>query len=309
MMNMILLKKNDTTENLDRKQCSENNSSEHVESMDERTRKQILNYFMDQKVNEPQPVLDSWIAWLEKQGEQKSADKIEPKFKVGDWVVYVYGEESTTLQIGRIIERTYEFTDGSSLNVADKDTLHLWTIADAKDGDVLVANIHHWEIGKSIEKFPVRVSTIFINQEVKTDNKNIHAYVSLFNNTTLDIYRNMYYIDEYGIKDIHPATKEQRNLLFQKMKEAGYEWNEEKKELKKIEKQDEQKDINPTLIEKEKIDNAFTKMMLKGKPKWTEEDEKNLNDLDIVLFEDKNMPKEKYWKLINWVKSLKQKLL
>ena len=42
------------------------------ESEDERLRKQILNYFMAQKVNEPQPVLDSWIAWLEKQGEQKS---------------------------------------------------------------------------------------------------------------------------------------------------------------------------------------------------------------------------------------------
>ena len=34
---------------------------------------------------------------------------------------------------------------------------------------------------------------------------------------------------------IHPATKEQRELLFAKMKEAGYEWNAEKKEVKKIE--------------------------------------------------------------------------
>ena len=32
-----------------------------------------------------------------------------------------------------------------------------------------------------------------------------------------------------------PATKEQRDLLFAKMKEAGYEWNGEKKELRKIE--------------------------------------------------------------------------
>lgn len=38
------------------------------ESEDEKVRKQILNYFMAKKVNEPQPVLDSWIAWLEKQG-------------------------------------------------------------------------------------------------------------------------------------------------------------------------------------------------------------------------------------------------
>lgn len=33
--------------------------------------------------------------------------------------------------------------------------------------------------------------------------------------------------------DIHPATKEQRDLLLQKMKEAGYKWDTEKKELKK----------------------------------------------------------------------------
>ena len=31
-----------------------------------------------------------------------------------------------------------------------------------------------------------------------------------------------------------PATKEQSDLLFQKMREAGYEWDTEKKELKKI---------------------------------------------------------------------------
>ena len=34
--------------------------------------------------------------------------------------------------------------------------------------------------------------------------------------------------------NLHPATKEQRNLLFQKMKDAGYEWDVEKKELKKL---------------------------------------------------------------------------
>ena len=60
------------------------NCPELQESEDERIKKQILNYFMAQKVNEPQPVLDSWIAWLEKQGEQKPVDKVVTKFKVGD---------------------------------------------------------------------------------------------------------------------------------------------------------------------------------------------------------------------------------
>ena len=43
------------------------------ESEDEMIREQILDYFMAKKVNESQPVLDSWIAWLEKQGEHKPA--------------------------------------------------------------------------------------------------------------------------------------------------------------------------------------------------------------------------------------------
>lgn len=34
---------------------------------------------------------------------------------------------------------------------------------------------------------------------------------------------------------VTPATKEQRDLLFRKMKEAGYEWDAEKKEVKEIE--------------------------------------------------------------------------
>ncbi len=37
-----------------------------------------------------------------------------------------------------------------------------------------------------------------------------------------------------SVKDVKPATKEQRNLLFAKMREAGYQWDADKKELRKI---------------------------------------------------------------------------
>lgn len=37
------------------------------ESDDDRIREQILDYFMAKKINESQPILDSWIAWLKKQ--------------------------------------------------------------------------------------------------------------------------------------------------------------------------------------------------------------------------------------------------
>ena len=32
--------------------------------------------------------VDDTNFWLEKQGEQKNADKVEPKFKVGDWIIH-----------------------------------------------------------------------------------------------------------------------------------------------------------------------------------------------------------------------------
>lgn len=43
--------------------------SELRESDDNRIKGQILDYFMAKKINESQPVLDSWITWLEKQGK------------------------------------------------------------------------------------------------------------------------------------------------------------------------------------------------------------------------------------------------
>jgi len=44
------------------------------------------------------------------------------------------------------------------------------------------------------------------------------------------------------------------------------------------------------------------------KSKWTEEDEENLKSIDILLFEYKNMPKEKYWKMIDWIKTIKKRM-
>ena len=39
--------------------------------------------------------------------------------------------------------------------------------------------------------------------------------------------------DLWVIDEVTPATKEQCDLLFAKMKEAGYEWDNDKKELMK----------------------------------------------------------------------------
>jgi hypothetical protein len=91
------------------------------------------------------------------------------------------------------------------------------------------------------------------------------------------------YMEERIIKDINNLLTQ----LFQKMHEAGYEWDAEKLELKKIEQ----------------------------KPAWSEEDEKILNSVieEIMPFgECPDYPtdedREYYYsraKMIDWLKSLR----
>ena len=76
--------------------------------------------------------------------EQKPADKIEPKFKVGDYVVgkYISG------YISEVRDDCY-LLDYQGFSIDKQDNYHLWTIQDAKDGDVLAINWHEgdnsWE--------------------------------------------------------------------------------------------------------------------------------------------------------------------
>ena len=80
------------------------------------------------------------IDWLEKQGEQKLDDKVESKFKVGDWVVL---EDSlSTYKIVEVCKSWYEVisnNDGMQYSISfdEEDDCRLWSIDDAKDGDVL----------------------------------------------------------------------------------------------------------------------------------------------------------------------------
>ena len=103
----------------------------------------------------------------------------------------------------------------------DEQNYHLWSIKDAKEGDVL-ANDHHILILKELDYdwysngFPYSV----------------HAYCGIKPNGNFELGKENWCF--CGTLHMHPATKEQRELLFQKMKESGYEWDAEKKELKEI---------------------------------------------------------------------------
>ena len=201
----------------------------------------------------------------EKQGEQKPADKVEPKFKVGDWITNGHA----TCQI-TFIDSRYWYSETCVLgNVIDIDkTFHLWNITkDAKPGDVLVTDSGRPFIFKGCtdKNFP--------NSPV--------AYCGIDTRDKFYAYNSN---DWWTNKNVYPATKKQRDLLFQKMTESGYEWNTEKKELKKIEQN----------------------------PAWSEEDDSILNELTkyfesllgCIATEERHKENRRW---LNWLKSLKDR--
>ena len=202
---------------------------------------------------------------IEKQGKLKPIDKVEPKFKVGDWIAYNHNPNLPPRKIIQITNEHYVFNNGSfEIKTLEADW-HLWTIQDAKDGDVLV-------YGDNPADHHLRIIMLF---------KSMRAFNSA---------RNHFHIfdDEFRINDwcdcgktVHPATKEQRDLLFSKMNEAGYEFDFKDKELKKIEKQGEQK------------------------PKWSEEDKRLRNTTIDFLKDFAEQGYENAVECIDWLKSLK----
>lgn len=210
------------------------------ESKDERIRKEIISFLKDFEKDHYRSInFNSWIAWLEKQGEKDycigctndkgcvtcengnlKEIKIEQKFKVGDWVIL-------NGIIAKILDKQkYGFVgldiDGKDFfcNYGHTDSLRLWTIKDAGDGDVLV----NWN------------NTTFIFKAIEDETVKFHI---AYNENWGTIKTPSTKLSHLGLPEpqfeFHPATKEQRDLLFEKMKEAGYEWDSEKKELKKIE--------------------------------------------------------------------------
>ena len=158
--------------------------------------------------------------------EQKTADKVEPKFKVGDWII------SSVLGTARIIgvndsnEFQLEYTDGkqefSSIDYVNY-AYDKWTIENGKDGDVLSFYSEY----KGNKMVQVGIIEKYVGKHGGCSNTfKIHVGVNWDNNLQIGRYM--------GCSDIYPATKEQRDLLFQKIKETGYEWDVDKKELKKL---------------------------------------------------------------------------
>jgi len=188
------------------------------------------------------------IAWLEKQGEQEeptwseyddihynkclsylesisprkediewfksirskwyhSEDQInnvaEPKFHEGDWIVQ---ENIGVYKVIEVCKSWYEVVDNKDKHYSigfDKEYMcHLWTIKDAKDGDVLVYE-----------------EEIFMIKSYALWNKIV--YHCWYGGGILHIHSIYDYLEREDFDKVHPATKEQRDILFQKMIEEN----------------------------------------------------------------------------------------
>ena len=193
--------------------------------------------------------------------EKKGYNSVRLKFKVGDFVVNDYC-------MGRVMELTddaYLLDTEQGIPFSCENNAHLWTVEDAKPGDVLSGKIN----GDNY---------ILIFKQV-TDGW-VETYGHYYDVVDRFCAPSQLFCRDYQ-GTFAPATKEQRDLLFSKMKEAGYEWDTKRKELRKIE----------------------------WSASWDEEDESRMNNLCYFLEE---YGTQYYGGLtleftISWLKSLKQR--
>ena len=142
---------------------------------------------------------------------------VKPKFKVGDWImidkpcriISINDNGNYIVQycdIEKTLEQSKKFCESN---------FHRWTIQDAKDGDVL---FHSDSASNGIFIFKEILQCGTIQKVICYCDYDSEDGFCLGENHTCC------WADS---KILHPATKEQRDILFQKTKEAGYEWKSE----------------------------------------------------------------------------------
>ena len=172
------------------------------------------------------------LEYLEKQGEQKSADKVELKFNEGDWVVIATSDEEKVVQIDLIEyfksgEPRYVTSEGKWFGNGTE--AHLWTIQDAKDGDILHATGWH---NDCIFIFSGFDNWKFDEPDGEKALATNYCYIHVYSDMIEFGIQGPDYIE---VNTITPATQIQCDLLFRQMKVNGYEWDADKLALNKIE--------------------------------------------------------------------------
>jgi len=224
-------------------------------------------------------------------GEQKAADEKNLKIEEGKWYVCIS-------QFCNCIEgRAYKATSNSRImdDFGTEYDMHndaykyfrLWTIQDAKNGDLIYVSTKVKGIQAIFHKF---------------ENGIIYFHCNLCSDFTQGGYEQF-----DGVEFVCPLPKTHYQRFFQKMHDAGFEWDAEKKELKKIEQKPDDDietsdkyegltDFERTLADicigwtgerlgwKQYVkDNADILLKFKQKPTWSEEDENEVAILEAYI--------------------------
>lgn len=284
------------------------NVPELAESEDERIRKVLLEMFSNAGKNDWRGIPnEKVIAWLEKLGEsdetkakrflinkgypidangvfptyeeifniiKEGLEKLGQKFNIGDWIVWKDKYYKVNYN-----GCGYELVDQNGLSTSLEygtvdENAHLWTINDAKPGDVLVSEV---------------CDAIVLFKGIKDNDIDFYCDYDFSEiDSEVDVTKDRFAINKgdehYGsvedAEDFHPATKEQRDTLMQAMTNAGWQFDFEKKELKK-------NDQNSA---------------------WSEDDERLRKTSIAFLQEFAAKGYENAVECMDWLKSLKKKI-
>lgn len=251
-------------------------------------------------------------------GEQKPADNGEPKFKVEEEKWYVCTQ--TYVLRGKIVVIKGQIYQAEKDNVIKgedgclfidrhdgkaSEYFRYWTIQDAKDGDVLC---YKDEI--SLYRHDIKNCT---KQETTFGG---FVYYCCYDGKRF-VVNSLYSITEQDKMDIHPATKEQRDQLEKAITDAGYEWDAEHRQLRKIESRQEEltefekavKQVMEEAIECGDTHNlkADSDMLLRlvQKSSWSKENEEMVEDIIEAI--DTQYAVTDYNEMVSWLKSLKDR--
>ena len=179
----------------------------------------------EEKAKLLQAIKDNGYHW---NTETKTLEKlVEPQFNVGDWIIR--NNKYTGIPV-KVIEFNGYYScelNGEVVNLTRNDVhnnFHLWTIQDAKDGDVL---FHSDSASNGIFIFKEILQCGTIEKVV------CHCDYDSEDGFCLGENHTCCWTDS---KILYPATKKRCDLLFKKIKEAGYKWNTETKTLDKLPK-------------------------------------------------------------------------
>lgn len=224
------------------------------ESRDERIKREILELVsIAGNGNQFEEIKD----WLEQQGEKDPCigctndkgcvtcvngnmkeTKFESTFKIGDW--FVNNIRKDVFLIKSFNKNGYCTLEDIKGNIISpclppcENDSHIWSIEDAKDGDVLTAEVQRGELGYYSDHTSYEeITFIYIKTlEDLEDTDNIHCccYVDYTNSLFLSQAKFLKYL----IRNVKPATKEQRENLFTQLRRCKIHYDSKNNKLTKL---------------------------------------------------------------------------